>query len=214
MPCPPCTSREPPVTPAISPPARQPGCQPPGRQPASPPARPAVRPSGVRARADPPRRSQEWDERFLLVPLVTAERAWGYAMQLKFEMVDEPRKRFHMLKRLAAAARAAHELRKICTLYADEKTILEAEAYAGFMLGNVLLEKGRWGTAMGRLSKAQALYLELSKMQKTDDQRKLFARMANGASTKSPASDSSQLPSPCASVPRQRVAVAQMWVLS
>lgn len=39
------------------------------------------------------------DEKTLQIPLMTAERAWAYAMQLKFETNTEPRKRFHMLNR-------------------------------------------------------------------------------------------------------------------
>ena len=32
------------------------------------------------------------DERFLHIPLICSERCWSYAMQLKEEMVDHPRK--------------------------------------------------------------------------------------------------------------------------
>merc|ERR1719445_1909954 len=35
------------------------------------------------------------DEKHLHIPLVTAERAWAYYMQLKFESNSDPRKKFH-----------------------------------------------------------------------------------------------------------------------
>ena len=35
----------------------------------------------------------------ITVPLMSAERAWSYAMQLKFEMNSEARKKFHMINR-------------------------------------------------------------------------------------------------------------------
>ena len=41
--------------------------------------------------------------RYLYCPLVEAERAWAYAMQLKAEANSEPRKRFHMICRLRKA---------------------------------------------------------------------------------------------------------------
>ena len=48
--------------------------------------------------------------RHLLIPLVNAERAWSYAMELKQGGGDATRKRHHLVKRLAKAARWAAEL--------------------------------------------------------------------------------------------------------
>ena len=39
------------------------------------------------------------EAKHLQVPLMNAERAWAYAMQLKFEMNTDPRKKFHMINR-------------------------------------------------------------------------------------------------------------------
>jgi len=33
------------------------------------------------------------------IPLMSCERAWAYAMQLKFELNTEPRKKYHMINR-------------------------------------------------------------------------------------------------------------------
>lgn len=50
------------------------------------------------------------DERYLLIPLVTAERAWSYAIELKRDAGNEPRKRAHMIRRLKKATVHAAEL--------------------------------------------------------------------------------------------------------
>lgn len=50
------------------------------------------------------------DERYLLIPLMTAERAWSYAMELKRDAGNEPRKRAHMIRRLKKATVHAAEL--------------------------------------------------------------------------------------------------------
>jgi hypothetical protein len=46
----------------------------------------------------------------LQLPLMAAERAWAYAMQLKFEMNSEPRKKYHMQNRLRKAKQHAEQL--------------------------------------------------------------------------------------------------------
>ena len=46
----------------------------------------------------------------LQLPLMAAERAWAYAMQLKFEMNSEPRKKYHMQNRLRKARHHAEQL--------------------------------------------------------------------------------------------------------
>ena len=44
------------------------------------------------------------ERRHLLIPLLNAERAWAFSMELKESSEEEPRKRFHMLRRLRKAA--------------------------------------------------------------------------------------------------------------
>lgn len=43
-----------------------------------------------------------------------AERAWGYAMQLRQESNTELRKRFHLISRLRKATTYALQLQKLC----------------------------------------------------------------------------------------------------
>ena len=50
------------------------------------------------------------DEKYLLIPLMTAERAWSYAMELKRDASKDPRKRAHMIRRLKKATIHAAEL--------------------------------------------------------------------------------------------------------
>ena len=50
------------------------------------------------------------DERHLLIPLVAAERAWSYAMELKRDAGNELRKRAHLLGRLKKATIHAAQL--------------------------------------------------------------------------------------------------------
>ncbi len=53
------------------------------------------------------------EEKLLEIPLMTTERAWAYAMQLKFEMNTEPRKRFHMINRMRKAVKEAEKLERL-----------------------------------------------------------------------------------------------------
>lgn len=66
--------------------------------------------------------------RYLLLVVMEAERAWSYAMQLKQEANTEPRKRFHLMARLRKAAKHGEKLEKLCeSQRIDAKTKLEAQ---------------------------------------------------------------------------------------
>lgn len=104
------------------------------------------------------------DERHLLIPLMNAERAWSYAMHLKRESGTEARPRHHMLLRLAKAARWASELETLARQRADQRTILEAEAYAAWMLANHALERENWAPALRNYFRARTIYLELARV--------------------------------------------------
>lgn len=56
------------------------------------------------------------DERFIHIPLISAERAWAYAMQLKQEANTEPRKRFHLINKLRRACFYALQLQELCNV--------------------------------------------------------------------------------------------------
>ena len=97
---------------------------------------------------------------------MNAERAWAHAMELKTaSRGDNARKRHHAIKRLAKAALHAAQLAALTAARSDARTALEAEAYASWMSGNVLLEReSDWGAALSRFTRAQAAYEQLAKV--------------------------------------------------
>ncbi|CAM9718365.1 unnamed protein product [Discosporangium mesarthrocarpum] len=69
----------------------------------------------------------------------------------------------------------ARDLEELCTETADERSCLEASAYASWMSGNVFLEKEEWADALERFGAAHRICEELSKVGRIEDQD-LFAR--------------------------------------
>ena len=66
--------------------------------------------------------------RYLYIPLVSAERAWSLAMQLKQESNTEPRKKFHVMQRLKKAVKFAEELEALAQSDKfDARSKLEAQ---------------------------------------------------------------------------------------
>ncbi|KAF8771648.1 Signal recognition particle subunit SRP68 like protein [Argiope bruennichi] len=103
------------------------------------------------------------DVRFLYIPLMMAERAWGYAMQLKQEANTEPRKRFHLVSRLRKASKIANELETLCeSTKCDARTKLEAQAYAAWIKGSLYFELQEWQKAMEFFRVSQTIYEKLS----------------------------------------------------
>uniref|UniRef100_A0A1B0CSX8 Signal recognition particle subunit SRP68 n=1 Tax=Lutzomyia longipalpis TaxID=7200 RepID=A0A1B0CSX8_LUTLO len=63
------------------------------------------------------------DVRFLHIPLMLAERAWAYAMQLRQEANTEPRKKFHLIGKLRKACVYALQLQELANAEAcDART--------------------------------------------------------------------------------------------
>ena len=112
------------------------------------------------------------EAKHLQLPLMSAERAWSYAMQLKFEMNSEPRKKFHMIKRLRKAKSHADQLADLVMAEAspvDAITKLEAQAYAAWMAGNLSFESGDWKSAKDNLTAARTIYEKLSAAFSTEE---------------------------------------------
>ena len=67
--------------------------------------------------------------RYLYLPLVCAERSWAMAMELKQEVNTDPRKKFHLLRRLKKAAKHADQLLQLSEACerCDARTRLEAQ---------------------------------------------------------------------------------------
>lgn len=118
------------------------------------------------------------DARHLMIPLMNAERAWSLAMHLKRQSSGDLRPRHHMLHRLAKAARWATELHALCAERADKRTLLEAEAYAAWIVGTHALERESWASALRSFFRAQTIYSELSRVSLLGEQQ-LYREMAD-----------------------------------
>lgn len=114
----------------------------------------------------------EYGERMLLIPLCLAERAWSYAMQLKQETPDQPRRRFHLVRRLKKASEHSQRFEKLCLdseSPCTDRTKLEATAYAAYITGLYKVEREDWVEAKNHLGKALLIYFKLNLSIKKDD---------------------------------------------
>jgi signal recognition particle subunit SRP68 len=111
-------------------------------------------------------------ERHLYIPLMNAERSWAYAMHLKHEITesDNSRLKYTMMKKLIKAAAHSKQLSDLCTARGDNRTVLEAEAYAAAMAGYLLLEKEDWKEALENFLAASNIYEELGKLGSVEQQ--------------------------------------------
>nr|CAG4641629.1 EOG090X04NF [Eurycercus lamellatus] len=111
------------------------------------------------------------DEKFLYLPLIQAERAWGYAMQLKQESNTEPRKKFHLIARLRKAVSHTLHLEYVCqSPLCDARTKLEAQAYSAWMQGTLHFELQEWKLASEKLLLSQTIYEKLASALNEDEQ--------------------------------------------
>lgn len=127
------------------------------------------------------------ENRLLYLALYNAERAWGYAMQLKeddnldkSENGDDANSRikFHLNGRLRKAAEWSQRLAEICAVRADARTSLEAEAYAAYMAGNLAFHREEHVVALEKFNTARRIYADLSQVG-TSSQKELFSRCAD-----------------------------------
>ena len=118
--------------------------------------------------------------RHLMIVLFCSERAWAHAMEIKRDNTNhEPRPRFHLLNRLAKAAKWAAALSAICAARADKRTALEAEAYAAFMGANVHLEREEWAPAREGFARCRTICVELCRVSMAE-QVHLYRTMVDG----------------------------------
>lgn len=105
-------------------------------------------------------------DRHLSIPLLNAERAWSYAMQLKDDLSkeDDSRKQHHLLKRLGRAVKWSKMLQELTLEVGDTRTQIEAEAYASWMAGNEHMERMRWREALRSHLRSKTLCENLAKV--------------------------------------------------
>ncbi|KAJ3330852.1 signal recognition particle subunit srp68 [Blyttiomyces sp. JEL0837] len=112
--------------------------------------------------------------RALEVLLFHAERSWSYAMELKRESTDEPRKRHHSVKRLRRAAEAAGELEQVClSKETDPRTALDVQAYASLMSGYFHFERQEWQEALDKFAASRTIYEKMASASITAEQEAL-----------------------------------------
>ncbi|CAK8697291.1 unnamed protein product [Clavelina lepadiformis] len=112
------------------------------------------------------------DPRYILMLLMTSERAWSMAMYLKQEANSQPRKRHHMVEKMRKAVSCAMELNKLCedSEKVDPRTKLEAQAYGAYMNGVLMFELKEWEAAMALFRKTQTIYRKLSETMSKEEQ--------------------------------------------
>lgn len=104
------------------------------------------------------------DERCLVVPLFAAEREWACAMGVQRDVrlgaskAGECRARRVVLGKLARAVAWAELLVALCREVADESTVLEAEAYAKWMVATLALQREQWGPALASFEIIHRIY--------------------------------------------------------
>ncbi|KAF2360343.1 Signal recognition particle subunit SRP68 [Trinorchestia longiramus] len=108
------------------------------------------------------------DEKLLVLPLLMAERYWAYAMQLKEESMQDPRKKFALRNKLRKAATYCVNFEKIVEACGkcDARTQLEVQGYSAWLQGTVLFELAewtqQWDAPIVFFNKAIAIYSKLS----------------------------------------------------
>eukprot|EP01135_Chromosphaera_perkinsii_P010268 Nk52_evm10s2085 gene=Nk52_evmTU10s2085 len=121
----------------------------------------------------------EWEviteDKYLLIPLVKAERCWAYAMDLKQMIEESPRKAFAFKKKLKKAVGYARELEALCREEGkcDARTVLETQAYSKWMQGTLQFEMQEWEAALANLGSAKTIYEKLASAC-TFEQKALF----------------------------------------
>ncbi|KAJ2449668.1 signal recognition particle subunit srp68 [Coemansia sp. RSA 2337] len=89
----------------------------------------------------------------LEILLLQAERAWAFAMDLRelYSRTEEPRQRYHLIRRLRAACKAGEQLAAAAAASSgtcDGRTSLEAQAYKLQMQSQLFFELGEWTSAL------------------------------------------------------------------
>ena len=112
------------------------------------------------------------NENFMLVELFSAERSWCHSLELKANYDNlkssgggkskKQGSRGHFMQRLKRAVQFASRLQVMTESAADERTIVEAKAYATWMKGNLYLEKSDYQSAYVNYGTAHAICLELA----------------------------------------------------
>lgn len=133
-------------------------------------------PQGTKHKVVPKKISEDMlkDIKFLYLLLVDAERSWSYAMQLKAEANSEPRKKYHMWRKLRKAVTHSEKLAAICNSdKCDARTKLETQAYNSWMKAQYAFEREQWKEASDLFTNAKTIYEKLATAF-VDEERELY----------------------------------------
>ncbi|KAG9508790.1 Eukaryotic translation initiation factor 5B, partial [Fragariocoptes setiger] len=117
-------------------------------------------------------KNKDMGERMLIIPLILAERSWAYAMQLKQEVGEHSRKKFHSLKRLKKAVQHGNRFEALCCdqpTVCDQRTKLEAQAYASYLRGLLAFEVQNYAIASQEYLRSMSIYFKLCLSIKEED---------------------------------------------
>lgn len=110
-------------------------------------------------------KNHEYGERMLLISLFLVERAWSHSMLLKQEASEEPRKKFHMVRRLKKASQYAEKFVNLCfdpESPCTERTKEEVTAYGAYVRGLYSMECRDWAAAKDLFNEALRIYFKVS----------------------------------------------------
>merc|ERR1719253_726960 len=115
---------------------------------------------------------------YLELPLVCAERAWAYGMQIKADLATQAgtaaRARHHSVNRFKKATVWAKELVKQCQLHCDARSVREAEAYEAFLRCVLATETEKWKEAKEALTRATQGWEQLAMTAEKEDQKEMY----------------------------------------
>lgn len=115
--------------------------------------------------------------RALAIPLVCAERAWAFAMDIKHSPPAGPaRARRAVLSKLKSAVHYAAILRDLADHVADESTVLEAEAYLKSFYAALALEREQWSVALAAYNVVHNVYTGMAGMRAGTSRAALFEK--------------------------------------
>lgn len=90
---------------------------------------------------------------------------------------ENPRAKFHAIRRLLKASQYAEQLLQICLICTDGRSQVEAEIYATWLKAIFHLEKSQWTEAIPLFYKCRGAFVELMKYVSEEDQTLLRERL-------------------------------------
>uniref|UniRef100_A0A914Z423 Signal recognition particle subunit SRP68 n=1 Tax=Panagrolaimus superbus TaxID=310955 RepID=A0A914Z423_9BILA len=116
--------------------------------------------------------------RFFEILIFEVERAWAYAMQLKYECNDDElsRKKFHKMNKLRRALEHALHLEQIAKTHprVDSTTKLEVQAYCAYIGATLGVESKQWKSAEELYKKGIAIYEKLTDVVDSEEMVALY----------------------------------------